>query len=761
VSRVLSGSSFTNSVTGDSKQPPFFPKLVIQVLQALDYLDGQRIVHRDVKPENVLVDEAGDFYLADFGFAKVENRDNTPVGTVAYMAPENFDRNQLQTRKADIWSAGVMILEALDIIPRFPLGPEIAKRRMMYGDDRWFKMLRKCVEERIPQILPMFEMDQTKRYSAQDCLRRISSNEWKLSAMPRPAASLRSEPIAIPIGKVPVRDSNVAIGRAGSVPLTQSAGLMFDSDDAPLSGIAILTAPEPSPLATALAFEEAGQAEQQPGQTAMPKPREAGDVAGSMQRSTTRQRGIDSQGGEAEAAADMQRSRSEQAKAGAATPQQGQAAKSSFWSRVRKSFSHYKKLAPAQREPSVLFEQLLTMEDVHRRQFAQEHSASTPLSQAEAAQSDFWATVQRRFEDAKQLNSLWRGASPLYAELLRLEDAHRRQCKEQQARTQRQRNQLGRESPVRHSQRSGNSRDTTSKSSSSKNTNPIFGVQVRQGQRRYSLEPHPQSLRSGQGESRSRSSTAEQLHDATRQTRHQREPNDGRQRPKPRAEPSARGTQPSRQGESRSQSSSQPSPPEIDVRVLQRGPSYRAETRQQATIESSARQNLRSRQVEGLSTSPSSFGRIEAQVRMLIEEHGRPSDPPQLSQRELRPRQSRPVERKGGRTPDSADLGQWLVAQLEERQGDGVLPDLNGTSQRRRKKEQRQSATPAGQDPESQPQSRARSAARQRRRSGQAQVSRGGDQAQQQQLQRPAQKRTEREESSRLRPPPKGCCIIS
>ena len=62
-----------------------------EIASALSYLHSQDIVHRDVKPQNILVDEEGHCLITDFGIARsltISKTMTTQIGTVAYMAPE-------------------------------------------------------------------------------------------------------------------------------------------------------------------------------------------------------------------------------------------------------------------------------------------------------------------------------------------------------------------------------------------------------------------------------------------------------------------------------------------------------------------------------------------------------------------------------------------------------------------------------------------------------------------------------------------------
>jgi predicted ATPase len=86
-------------------------RLLMQSLQALDYLHRHDIIHHDLKPANVLV-EAGQLYLVDFGLALVRTEEDTESsgGTLAYMAPEVLQFGQLSPA-GDLYSLGVMAYE--------------------------------------------------------------------------------------------------------------------------------------------------------------------------------------------------------------------------------------------------------------------------------------------------------------------------------------------------------------------------------------------------------------------------------------------------------------------------------------------------------------------------------------------------------------------------------------------------------------------------------------------------------------------------
>lgn len=92
-------------------------RLVAEVILALDALHKRRIVYRDLKPENVVLDGAGHIRLADFGLAKILEPEEsmltqTICGTTAYAAPEMLQSNAYSL-SLDIWCLGIFTYHVL------------------------------------------------------------------------------------------------------------------------------------------------------------------------------------------------------------------------------------------------------------------------------------------------------------------------------------------------------------------------------------------------------------------------------------------------------------------------------------------------------------------------------------------------------------------------------------------------------------------------------------------------------------------------
>lgn len=115
------------------------------VASGLAYLHKQDIIHRDIKPDNVLVDRHGSFLITDFGIStqlrstmmrhsRHDSADgangaiSTPGGSLPYMAPELFDLNAEPVKASDIWALGATLYElATDELPFFGQGGYMLK----------------------------------------------------------------------------------------------------------------------------------------------------------------------------------------------------------------------------------------------------------------------------------------------------------------------------------------------------------------------------------------------------------------------------------------------------------------------------------------------------------------------------------------------------------------------------------------------------------------------------------------------------------
>ena len=131
-------------------------RIITQVAQALYYAHQRQVIHRDVKPDNILVLPDGRAKLTDFGLAKDFNNDMdltrhaAGLGTPHFMAPEQFQGAKSVDKRADIYSLGATLYNAVTgLLPfdaKFPLAILTKKER---GELRAIRDLVPGISERV------------------------------------------------------------------------------------------------------------------------------------------------------------------------------------------------------------------------------------------------------------------------------------------------------------------------------------------------------------------------------------------------------------------------------------------------------------------------------------------------------------------------------------------------------------------------------------------------------------------------------------
>ena len=101
---------------GERVALPEVARIMGEMLEALDHAHAQGVVHRDMKPANLIVLDNGHVKIADFGIARIETSELTQTGTVlgtpSYMSPEQFMGQPVDGR-SDLFSCGVILYQLL------------------------------------------------------------------------------------------------------------------------------------------------------------------------------------------------------------------------------------------------------------------------------------------------------------------------------------------------------------------------------------------------------------------------------------------------------------------------------------------------------------------------------------------------------------------------------------------------------------------------------------------------------------------------
>src|SRR5437016_2164070 len=215
--------------------PPQVFAVMHGVLQALDYAHRHAIVHRDMKPENVLIADEGMVKVADFGIARLmadtgvggtATKTGTTVGTPQYMSPEQVASSKVDGR-SDLYSAGIMFYELVVGQPPFTAsdadGPFTLMAKHVQAPPKPPSVFRPGLNPELEQvILKSLSKRPEDRFQSghefDDAMSRLADQMcpgWQRALEPGADLS-KMVPRATPAGPLPSTPIGMAIAQPGS-----------------------------------------------------------------------------------------------------------------------------------------------------------------------------------------------------------------------------------------------------------------------------------------------------------------------------------------------------------------------------------------------------------------------------------------------------------------------------------------------------------------------------------------------------------------
>lgn len=153
---------------------------IYQIADALHYMHKKRIIHRDVKPENVLIGFDNVVKLADFGWSILNpegSKRKTLCGTIDYLSPEMITPREYD-EQVDVWALGVLAYELVVGVPPFEENSkELTYKRILKCDLNFPESISKDAKDLISKLLVT---DTTQRLS----LTGVKTHPWILKNKP-------------------------------------------------------------------------------------------------------------------------------------------------------------------------------------------------------------------------------------------------------------------------------------------------------------------------------------------------------------------------------------------------------------------------------------------------------------------------------------------------------------------------------------------------------------------------------------------------
>jgi serine/threonine protein kinase len=143
-------------------------RIALEVAAALDAAFQHNVVHRDIKPGNILLGRSGEVKVADFGIARAigartQTQHGAVAGTLVYMAPELWDRD-VDNIRVDLYALGIVMYEMLTGISPFDAKSEAQIVRKKLSEQLDFRPLRRASEKLAPVVERLLRHKPEERY---------------------------------------------------------------------------------------------------------------------------------------------------------------------------------------------------------------------------------------------------------------------------------------------------------------------------------------------------------------------------------------------------------------------------------------------------------------------------------------------------------------------------------------------------------------------------------------------------------------------
>jgi len=196
VMEYIEGESLGELIARKELQVHEVIDILIQFCEGLKKAHQQGVIHRDVKPSNILIDHDGLVKIVDFGLAKLRDgskitEEGARMGTIPYMSPEQ-DLGQELDQRSDIFSLGVVLYELITRRLPFQGAPEAISYARLHLEPEPLARYKRGVSEGLQRILDKaLDKDRDTRYQNVESILADLKKERKLfSSLPSSTVSM-------------------------------------------------------------------------------------------------------------------------------------------------------------------------------------------------------------------------------------------------------------------------------------------------------------------------------------------------------------------------------------------------------------------------------------------------------------------------------------------------------------------------------------------------------------------------------------------